>query len=353
MELLIDKKKICKKNSTYFIAEIGSNFDGSIERAIALIKLAKESGADAAKFQHYTAKTLVSQKGFEKIKLKSHQSKWSGSVFEVYDKASLNVDWTRILHEECKKQEIDFLTSPYSEELLKKTINYIPAIKVGSGDITHKKLLEKMLSYGKPIMLATGASTFKDVKRAADLFYGRVPLCIMQCNTNYEAKPEDDQYQNLNVLTTYKENWPKAQVGLSCHRKGHLSVIGAVSLGARIIEKHFTDDDSRKGPDHAFAMNPLNFKKMVNEVRVLERMLGSGEKEIEKNELSTYQVQRRSITLKEDLSKGQIITDNNIDFLRPFLVNGFRPDESDKVIGMKVNKDLAKGTPIMREDLED
>ena len=353
MQLKINKEIINSKRPTYFIAEIGSNFDGSIERAISLIKLAKESGANAAKFQHYTAKTLVSQEGFEKIKLKSHQSNWDSSVYEIYEKASLNIGWTKILFDECKKQRIDFLTSPYSLELLIKTVNYIPAIKVGSGDITYKQLLEKMLSFDKPILLATGASTMDDVEKAMDIFYGKVPVCLMQCNTNYEANSDHDKYQNLNVLSTYKKLWPNAQIGLSCHRKGYLSVIGAVTLGARVIEKHFTDDDSRSGPDHGFAMNPVDFKKMVNEVRVLEKMLGDGEKIIEGNEISTFQVQRRSITLNKNIIKGQIITLKDIDFLRPFLENSYRPDEVNKVVGKKVNKDLVKGTPIISEYLKD
>ena len=353
MELKINQKIIDSKRPTYFIAEIGSNFDGSIERAISLIKLAKESGANAAKFQHYTAKTLVSQKGFEKIKLKSHQSNWNGSVYDIYDKASLNVDWTKILFDECKKQNIDFLTSPYSLDLLKKTADYMSVIKVGSGDITYKQLLEKMLFFDKPILLATGASTMEDVKKAMNIFYGKVPVCLMQCNTNYEANADHDKYQNLNVLSTYRKLWPNAQIGLSCHRKGHLSVIAAVTLGARIIEKHFTDDDSRSGPDHGFAMNPKNFKNMIDEVRILEKMLGNGNKVIEENEASTFQIQRRSITINKNFIKGQIITSKDIDFLRPFLINSFRPDEEHKVIGKKVIKDLEKGTTIISEHLID
>ena len=168
MEFKINNKKISSSAPTYFIAEIGSNFDGSIERAIALIKLAKESGADAAKFQHYTAKSLVSQEGFEKIDLKTHQSNWKESVFDIYEKASLNINWTKTLFEECKKLGLDFLTSPYSKDLLEKTINYIPAIKVGSGDITYKNLLECMSSYSKPVLIATGASTLEDVKKALE-----------------------------------------------------------------------------------------------------------------------------------------------------------------------------------------
>ena len=353
MEFKINNKKISSNSPTYFIAEIGSNFDGSIERAIALIKLAKESGADAAKFQHYTAKSLVSQEGFEKIDLKTHQSNWKESVFDIYEKASLDINWTKTLFDECKKLGLDFLTSPYSQDLLEKTINYIPAIKVGSGDITYKNLLESMARYSKPILIATGASTLDDVKKALEIFYGKVPVCIMQCNTNYEAKPEDDKYQNLNVLLTYKKLWPDAQIGLSCHMKGHLSVISAVSMGARVIEKHFTDDDSRPGPDHGFAMNPKSFRNMVDDVRKLERMLGTGEKIIEENELSTYQVQRRSITIKKNLFKDDIIKSEDIEFLRPFIQDSYRPDELEKVIGKKLNRDLVKGTSIIRNYLKD
>ena len=346
MNFCINKRLINIESPTYFIAEIGSNFDGDLDRAIKLIKLAKDAGADAAKFQHYTAKSLVSNIGFSNLNIESHQKDWKGSVFETYDKASLNIDWTERLSEECKKQKIDFMTSPYSMELLEKTINYIPAIKIGSGDITYHEIIKKMSKFGKPILLATGASNFYDVESAMDIIYKKVPVCLMQCNTNYEANNMHYKNQNIAVIDAYKKRWPNAQVGLSCHMKNHLGTIAAVTMGARIIEKHFTDDNSRKGPDHKFALNFEEFKEMVDSIRSLEMILGDGKKKIEENEKSTFFLQRRSLVAAKDLKKGDKICKEDLEPLRPFLKDSFEPYKEDYLIGKTVNLDIIKGTVI-------
>ena len=181
MNFCIGSKLINNQSPTYFIAEIGSNFDGDLNRAIKLIKLAKDAGADAAKFQHYTAKSLVSDVGFSNLNLDSHQKDWDGSVYETYAKASLNVDWTLRLYEECKKQNIDFMTSPYSMELLEKTINYIPAIKIGSGDITYHQIIKQMASKRKPLLIATGATELSEVKMAYECVKGFAAINSHQC----------------------------------------------------------------------------------------------------------------------------------------------------------------------------
>ena len=346
MEFFIKNRLINIESPTYFIAEIGSNFDGDLDRAIKLIKLAKDAGADAAKFQHYTAQSLVSDLGFSNLNLDSHQKDWKGSVFETYDKASLNVDWTLILSEECKKQNIDFMTSPYSIELLNKTIDYIPAIKIGSGDITYHQIIKEMSNFGKPILLATGASSFSDVNSAMDLIYKKVPVCLMQCNTNYEANSLHYKNQNISVIDTYQNKWPDAQVGLSCHMKNNLGVIAAVTLGARIIEKHFTDDNSRKGPDHRFALNFEEFKQMVDSVRSLEMILGDGKKKIEDNEKSTFYLQRRSLVAAKDFKKGDTIKNEDLEPLRPFMKDSFEPYKKYSLIGKILNEDIPKGAVI-------
>ena len=346
MNFCIGSKLINNQSPTYFIAEIGSNFDGYLNRAIKLIKLAKDAGADAAKFQHYTAKSLVSDVGFSNLNLDSHQKDWDGSVYETYAKASLNVDWTLRLYEECKKQNIDFMTSPYSIELLEKTINYIPAIKIGSGDITYHQIIKEMSNFGKPILLATGASSFSDVESAMELIYKKEPVCIMQCNTNYEASNLHYKNQNISVIQTYKEKWPEAQLGLSCHMKNNLAVNAAVTMGARIIEKHFTDDNSRNGPDHSFALNFEEFKHMVDSTRSLEMILGDGVKKIEDNEKATFYLQRRSLVASKDFKKGDKISIGDLEPLRPFLKDSFEPYKEYSLIGKTIKKDISKGTVI-------
>ena len=352
MQFNIGKNLITNKGKTYFIAEIGSNFDGNIDRAKELIKLAKESGADAAKFQHYTASTLVNQSGFNDLNIKSHQSSWSGSVHEIYKKASLNVDWTKTLYEECQKYSIDFMTSPYSIDLLNQVIKYIPAIKIGSGDITYHKIIEKMSHFSKPILLATGASNFKEVEMAMNIIYGKIPVCLMQCNTNYESDPNHDVFQNIRVISSYKKRWPNAILGISCHMKEDIAVMAAISLGARIVEKHFTDDDKRKGPDHKFALNPSEFKKMVLNARKLERILGDGIKKVEENEKNTMFLQRRSLVINKKLKSGSIIKNADVDALRPFVSGSYEPYRLNLLIGRELKIDVEKGHIIKDSDFK-
>ena len=351
--MLIGSELINQESPTYFIAEIGSNYDGSFKRALKLIDIAKDSGANAVKFQHYTAESLVSDEGFRKIgKQLGHQKEWKGSVFEVYNKASLNKDWTRELQQYSKGKGLGFLTSPYSKELIDYTTEFLDAIKIGSGDITWTEIIEYASKQKKPILLGTGASDINDVDDAVKaITKHNNELCIMQCNTNYEGKKEDFKYQNLLVLKEYKKRYPSALLGLSCHMPGHLSVLASVSLGAKIIEKHFTDDNSRTGPDHKFAMNPKDWEKMVNETRDLESLLGNRIKKVEKNEIETSIVQRRSIRLNKDMKEGETINKQNLEILRPCPKDAIKPSEIKLVLGKKLKNNLNKGDAIYKKDL--
>ena len=201
-EILIDKKVIGNNNPVYFIAEIGSNFDNDIVRAKELIHMAKESGADAAKFQHYAANSLVSDSGFKKLSNnKSHQSSWKKSVYETYESASLNRDWTGILQETCESVGLSFLTSPYSFELVDFVDSYVPAYKIGSGDITWIEIIRHMASKGKPIILATGASSFADVCRAVDAILPITSdIILLQCNTKMFIKTSHPNFTKKPAL---------------------------------------------------------------------------------------------------------------------------------------------------------
>ena len=250
----IDGKRISLNDPVYFIAEIGSNFDRDLNRAKDLIHLAKEAGADAAKFQHYTAGTLVSDHGFKQLGgRQSHQAAWKKSVFETYQDASLNRDWTAILKQTCDEAGITFFTSPYSLELVDYVDQFVPAYKVGSGDITWPAVIRHMASKRKPVLIATGASDLEDVQRAMDAALSVTPqVILLQCNTNYTAGRDNYSYLQLNVLREYEALYPGVVLGLSDHMPGHISALGAVALGARVIEKHFTDSTDREGPDHPF-----------------------------------------------------------------------------------------------------
>ena len=341
----IDNKIISLQDPVYFIAEIGSNFDGDLNRAKDLIYLAKEAGADAVKFQHYTAGSLVSDFGFKKLgRQQSHQSSWKKSVFETYEDASLDRNWTAMLKQTCDEVGVSFFTSPYSLELVDYVDQFVPAYKVGSGDITWIEVIEYMASKGKPLLLATGASDLVDVRRAIDSALAITPeIILLQCNTNYTAAQENYSYLQLNVLREYEALYPGIVLGLSDHMPGHVSVLGAVALGARGIEKHFTDSTDRPGPDHAFAMTPRSWREMVDRTRELEMSLGDGIKKIEVNERETVGLQRRCIRAGRDIKKGSLLSEDDLTMLRPCPSDGIGPFDVGKLIGKEVKESVSTG----------
>lgn len=352
--MYIDSRRISKHDPVYFIAEIGSNFDRDLSRAKNLIYLAKETGADAVKFQHYTAGSLVSDFGFKQLGVgQSHQATWKKSVYETYEAASLNREWTTILKETCDEAGIAFFTSPYSLELVDYVAPFVPAYKVGSGDITWPEIIERMASKGKPVMLATGASDIEDVRRAVDTVLACTPnLVLMQCNTNYTAGLENLNYLQLNVLRTYEAMYPGVVLGLSDHMPGHVSVLGAVALGVRVIEKHFTDSNDREGPDHAFAMNPATWREMVDRTRELEACLGDGEKKIEPNERETAIVQRRCVRAIRELKEGAVLAMNDLNVLRPCPADAVAPYDIQKLIGKQLRRSVHAGEHLKWDDVE-
>ena len=353
-EIIIDNKKIGLNNPTYFIADIAANHDGNIDRAIELIHLAAKSGADAAKFQHFSAKSIVSDYGFKKIGVSnSHQDSWKKSVYEVYEDASVNLNWTELLKEECKRAKITFFTSPYSINLVDYIDEYVPAYKVGSGDITWLEIIKHIAQKNKPYIIATGASTIHEVSQAVKTgLEFNSQIALLQCNTNYTGTRENLKYINLNVLKTYRVMFPEMILGLSDHTPGNVTVLGAIALGARIIEKHFTDDVNRIGPDHAFSMSPIDWKEMVDRSRDMENSLGIAVKDIEENERETSVLQRRCIRYGKDLPAGFILSRNELEILRPAPIGSLLPFELEKCIGKKIRNPVECGKHVEWSDLE-
>lgn len=352
--LQIHGRKIGRNNPTYFVADIAANHDGDLERAKDLIYLAAEAGTDAAKFQHFKAETIVSEQGFRALGgQQSHQAGWKKSVFEVYRDASVSLDWTVPLSETCEKAGITFFTSPYAMDLVDHIDPYVPAYKIGSGDITWIEMIEYIAAKQKPYIIATGASTLEDVHRAVSAGLSINPmLCLMQCNTNYTAKVENFKYIQLNVLRTYRAMYDDLVLGLSDHTPGHATVLGAVALGARMIEKHFTNDTTRTGPDHAFSMDPKSWREMVYRTRELENALGTGIKQVEENERETVVLQRRSIRAKIKLCPGTVLNHEHLTVLRPCPPEGIPPSYLSKVIGKRVRREIGAGQHLQWIDLD-
>lgn len=353
MDFKINNHLIGPNHPTYFIADIAANHDGNLDRAKTLIRLAKEAGADAAKFQHFQAPKIVSEYGFTHMNAQvSHQAKWKKSVTQVYAEASVSQSWTPILKEECDKVGIDFFTSPYDYDSIEHVDPYIPAYKVGSGEIDWIEALEHMASKNKPMIIATGAAHIGEVQKAVHAILKlNKQLCVMQCNTNYTASPENYDFINLNVLKTYAAMFPDVVLGLSDHTHGNATVLGAVTLGARMIERHFTDSNDREGPDHKFALNPADWAHMVEETRLLERALGSADKFIVGNEQDTQVVQRRCLRAARDIKAGETFTREMIDVLRPATPGAIKPDQIANVLGTKAITDLPMGKELRWTDL--
>jgi sialic acid synthase SpsE len=349
----IQGKKIGLGYPTYFIADIAANHDGDLERAKNIIYMAKEAGADAAKFQHFKAETIVSDHGFKSLgQQSSHQASWKTSVFEVYRQASVDLDWSAELKATCDKAGIDFFTSPYAYDLVDHIDAYVPAYKIGSGDITWIEMIEYIAGKNKPYILATGASSLEDVKRAVSAALAvNDQFALMQCNTNYTASLENFKYIQLNVLKTYRELFPDVILGLSDHTPGHSTVLGAVALGARMVEKHFTDDISREGPDHKFSMDPKSWREMVDRTRELEAALGDGIKKVEDNERETVVLQRRCMRLTRDMEQGEEIREGDMTPLRPCPEDGIEPYRAAEIVGRRLTRPLSFGECIRWTDL--
>ena len=339
---------------TYFIADIAANHDGDLSRAIELIHLAAKAGANAAKFQHFKAETIVSDVGFKGLPANnSHQSKWKKSVFNVYKDASVSGEWTPYLVEACRSVGIAFLTSPYDLSIVDAMDSFLPAYKIGSGDITWIEIVEHIASKNKPYLIASGASSLEDIIRAVTAGLRiNSKLCLMQCNTNYTASLENFRFINLNVLKTFKALFPGLILGLSDHTPGCSTVLGAIALGARVVEKHFTDDQQREGPDHAFSMSPGEWAEMVSRSRELEFALGSGLKKVEDNELETVQLQRRAVYLIKDIIAGESVRQEYLTLLRPSPPGSIPPYLINECIGRVARRNLSKGDRLNWTDLE-
>ena len=355
MEIKILDKTIGADHPTYFIADIAANHDGDLERAKELIRLAKEAGADAAKFQNFRAPKIVSDYGFKAMGGQvSHQAEWEKTVFEVYQDASVPFEWTPILKEECDKVGIHYFSSPYDEESTDMLEAYVPAYKAGSGLISWPEAIVYMAKKGKPVLIATGASQLGEVVNAMDkLLAVTDQVVLMQCNTNYTAAEGNYDHLHLNVLKTYAAMWPNVILGLSDHTQSPAPVVGAVAMGARVIERHFTDSNDREGPDHKFALNPENWAKMVDEVRILERALGSPRKTVAENEKDTYVVQRRCLRAARNIEEGEVLTEEMIEVLRPATPGALMSWDIQQVIGMKARTDLPFGKDLRWTDLEE
>ncbi len=344
----IGNRKIGAGQPTYFIAEIGANFDGNLKVAKQYALEAKRVGADCAKIQSFKAKKIVSREAFAGMKLKGVHGSWKRPVDEVFSEVEFPREWHREFFEYCWEIGITPSTAAYDYEAVDLVDEIgIEFYKIGSGDITWLEMVEYIAKKGKPIMLATGASTLAEVDEAVSVIEktGNKDLVLMQCITNYPSKFES---ANINVLNTYRDAFG-AILGYSDHTPDDVVPLGAVAIGASVIEKHFTLDRKLKGPDHPHSMEPEEFARMIERTRNLEAAMGTGRKDVVAEESETVVVQRRGLTAAKDLAKGATLKKSDIVELRPAL--GIYPKYKGVIVGKSLKKNLKAGEPIRWGDI--
>ncbi len=344
----IGEHKISNDSDVYFIAEIGANFDGSLKKAKELCLLAKNAGADCAKFQTFKSEKLVSDKGFEKMEINGVHGTWDKSIGDTFKEVEFPREWHKEVKDYCDEIGIHFSTSPYDFEAVDMCVELdLPFIKIGSGDITFLDIIEKIAKTMKPVFLATGDASLSEIDEALRTIEktGNKDIVLMQCITNYPSMIES---ANINVLDTYKSAF-NVQVGYSDHSPGDLVILGAIAKGAVVVEKHFTYDKNAKGPDHPHSMEPNEFKEMVDKTKLLKTALGSSSKFVVKEEEETVFVQRRGLYAKKTIKKGDRFTNENIEELRPAI--GILPKYKYNIIGSSARHLIEKGEPIFWKDL--
>ena len=332
-KIKIGDQLIGDKEPCFIIAEAGSNHNGSLEQAKKLIDVAVEAGADAVKFQIFKAEELSADKEIQRM----------------LKKFELRRDWIAELSEHAKRKNIMFLATPFDMEAvdLLDEIN-VPAFKIASGDLTDLPLIKYIAEKGKPIILSVGLGSLEEIREALDVIYstGNRNVALLHCVVSYPTKPED---ANLNVIKTLKREF-RVPVGFSDHTMEISVPIGAVALGADIIEKHFTLDRKLEGPDHPYALEPEELKIMVKGIRDVEKALGSGIKQVGEPERKELISARRSIHAKGDISKGTTITKDMIKIVRP--CTGIEPKHLNRVLNAKAKKNILKDDVITWNDLD-
>jgi len=278
----------------FVVAEIGSNHDGDLERALRLVDLAAEAGADAVKFQSFRAARLIARRWPD------GNGGWrAAEAYPVLERLEVPCKWHPVLRDRTQGRGIVFLSAPFDEERASLLASLgVPAIKIASGDLTHTPLLRRVGGFGRPVLLSTGCATPEEIDGAlAALAEGAgskdrmPPVVLLHCVSLYPLKPGD---ANLRALPAMRARHG-CLVGWSDHSPGHTLAVGAAALGACVVEKHFTDDRRRRGPDHGFAMEPQDFRAMVSALREIEAGLGDGAKRPRPGEEAERTWARRSV----------------------------------------------------------
>ena len=340
-EITIGNYKAGGRNPCLIIAEIGPNHDGSIERAMELIDMAADCGCDGVKFQYHIAD--------EEIADRTSIIPWSGE--NRYDFVKNVQEFTpqehTMLKNKIKEKGLIYIVSPFNLKAVDILINIdLDAFKIASGEITNLELIKKCLFTNKPVILSSGMSTIDEIDLAikAASETGNNKIILLQCASEYPTRYED---MNLKTIYSFLERY-HIPVGLSDHNLDIIPTISSVALGCSMIEKHFTDDKTRSGPDHAVSLEPKEMNMLIEGVRNLEKALGDGDKRLGPNAEKSRQTFNNSIVCAVRIPADTIIEYNHLCLKKPG--TGLPPSALEKVVGMKTKRDLNKNTIVKWED---
>ena len=344
-ELIINDFVVNDESECFVIAEVGHNHQGSVETAKQIFDKAKEAGANAVKLQKRDNKVLFTKKMYN-----SHYDSRNayGDTYGAHrDALEFGMEEYIELQQYAKKIGLVFFATPFdlpSVDFLEK-LN-MPLYKIASGDLKSTPLLKYVAKTGKPVIVSTGGGEMEDVQRAYDVITAENPnIAILQCTAAYPCEPEE---MNLNVITTYREKFSDKVIGLSDHQSGISMATVAFTLGARIVEKHFTINRAWRGTDHAFSLEPVGLTKLVRDLRRAKIALGDGvKKSIEKEKNPLFKMGKKLVAAI-DLLKGKVLSESDIAIKSPN--DGTPPYEFDNFIGLTLEKDLKKDDNLLFED---
>ena len=343
----IGEKVIFNDSPCYVIAEIGHNHQGNIAVAKKMIDEAVLSGVDAVKLQKRSNRTLYTNEMFNKpYENENSFGKTYGAHREALEFEGSEYHELKAYSEQ---RGIMFFATAFDCESVDFLENIdVPAYKIASGDITNHPLIEYIAKKKKPIFMSTGACSLEEVKAAYEIARRHVDqICIMQCTAAYPAQPIDT---NLNVILTYKKEFPNAVIGYSSHESGIVLPVVAYILGARVVEKHFTLNRAMKGTDHKFSHEPHGMKKMIRDLRRAKDAIGSFKKICLPVEESAIAKMGKSIVLTIPMAKGDVMNDDCVAFKSPG--TGIPPSQLNRVLQRKLNKDLPEEALLTFDDLE-
>ncbi len=336
-KITMGNKLIGKGEPVFIIAEAGVNHNGQLELAEKLVDVAVKAGVDAVKFQTFKAEEVATKNAC----IAGYQEKNVGEKEnQQMMLKNLELDYRdfKKLKKYCDRKEIIFLSTPHSVDAIDFLEDLVPAYKIGSGDLTNIPFLKKIAVKGKPVILGAGMSTIKEIKEAVDAVRdeGNDKIIVLHCTTSYPCPPEE---VNLRAMLTMQKELD-CLVGYSDHTSGIMTPVMAATLGAVIIEKHFTLDKSLPGPDHKASLEPQELKELVEKIRDVEAIMGSDEKKPTESEKEMMRSVRKSIVAAEDIPSGVQITEEMLAIKRPG--TGITPKELRDVVGRFAKKDIKK-----------